>query len=319
MGAIYRIYNTVTGGSYIGQSDSPYARIKQHLTPLGSNGSREIQADLLSLPPESWQWEIVADEKDYLHISLDTLEDLFIMFYDAITHGYNIKSGGGPASGDIQDETELRKGMRVEIVRKISDYQKSHRKKLLINEGREQIKLRTLANQPDHVLIQLINDSAFGSDIKTFEDLKSKFEEEQALNEAKKARKQIEDLLATDKLKDAINKIEQDFMTVLYKTSELGRQYAMLQFSFQYKVEKKRCELMGNCADGFKEAINKIEKNLTTKFYEIREDIRPDIFIQLSFKWKVGRVEDGEEVDLGSCIQHLRVCMRGGVMNRNVR
>ena len=144
MGAIYRIYNTVTGGSYIGQSDSPYARIKQHLTPLGSSGSREIQADLLSLPPESWQWEIVADEKDYLHISLDTLENLFIMFYDAITHGYNIKAGGGTASGDTQDETELRKGMRAEIVCKISDYQKSHRKQLLINEGSEQIKLRVL-------------------------------------------------------------------------------------------------------------------------------------------------------------------------------
>ena len=42
---------------------------------------------------------------------------------------------------------------------------------------------------------------AFGSDIKNLEDLKSKFEEEQALNEAKKVHKQIEDLLATDNCK----------------------------------------------------------------------------------------------------------------------
>ena len=69
--------------------------------------------------------------------------------------------------------------MRAEIVREISDYQKSHRKKLLINTGSEQIKLKALANQPDHVLIRLINDGAFGSDIKTLEKLKSKFEEEQ--------------------------------------------------------------------------------------------------------------------------------------------
>ena len=52
MGAIYRIYNTETGQSYIGQSERPYHRIKDHLTPGNSNGNTAIQVDLLNLPPE---------------------------------------------------------------------------------------------------------------------------------------------------------------------------------------------------------------------------------------------------------------------------
>ena len=103
------------------------------------------------------------------------------------------------------------------------------------------------------------------------------------MNEAKKARKQIEDLLATGKCEDVINKIEQVFMTMLYEelyeAPEVVRLrlfiFGTFQFRFHYKVEKKRCELIGDWGDRFKDTINTIEQYLTTKFYEIREDIRP--------------------------------------------
>ena len=64
MGAIYRIYNTETRQSYIGQSNRPYHRIQDHLTPGCPNASREIQVALSKHLPQSWQWEIVADMTD---------------------------------------------------------------------------------------------------------------------------------------------------------------------------------------------------------------------------------------------------------------
>ena len=128
MGAIYRIYNTETGQSYVGQSDRPYKRIRQHLTPGNSNGSTEVQADLLNHPPESWQWEIVADDKDYPRVTLNDLERLFIDLYDCRVRGYNVKLGGDARPcGPTQGETWLREELRDRIVRAISDYQKEHK------------------------------------------------------------------------------------------------------------------------------------------------------------------------------------------------
>ena len=136
MGAIYRIYNIETGKSYIGRSNRPYQRIIRHLMPDSSEGSPAIQEALLNHPPESWQWEIIADDKDYLGVSIDDLERRFIHQYDSRVSGYNIMPGGeGFASGDTQKETRLswrmatfdRSQMRDRIVRAIADYQERTR------------------------------------------------------------------------------------------------------------------------------------------------------------------------------------------------
>lgn len=241
MGAIYQIYNTITKQSYIGKSDEPYKRIKEHLMPLGLKGSREIQADLVSLPPESWQWKVIADEKDYPLVTLNDLERLFIDFHDTIGNGYNRVGGGGsrPCS-DTQDETDLRKEMRDEIVRAISAYQEQHQERLRTNKGSGEIKLSALANQPDSVLIELINDGNFGLDVQNLEDLKGIIEEQQFLKEVDKACQQITDL-----------------------------------------VSSKADEIL----ELFRPALD-----------NIREDLRPYFFLQLSIQWDMKKAEDGEEV-----------------------
>ena len=201
MGAIYRIYNTETRQSYIGQSDRPYYRISQHLTPSGSNASPAIQAALPNHPPESWQWEIVADKKDYPRVSLNDLECLFIDLYGSRVHGYNIKRGGGVSPcGDTQDETKFRKGMRDKIVRAISDYRKE--------QGGFQLNWLVLAEAdlPDSYYIEATEYRIFGPDVQNLEDVKRKIEEAQFVDKVEKACEQLTDLLSTkaDKIVDLL-------------------------------------------------------------------------------------------------------------------
>ena len=81
MGAIYRIYNTETRQSYIGQHPRPYYRISEHLVPNRRNGSPAIQSCLLYHPPESWQWEIIADAKDYPSLFLLMRLSVYLSIY----------------------------------------------------------------------------------------------------------------------------------------------------------------------------------------------------------------------------------------------
>ena len=103
MTAIYRIWNTRNGKSYIGQSYRPYRRIQQHLTPCSATGCPAIQEDLLNYPPDSWQWEIL-DNTDRQHLfdtttgrhhyfKIDDLERRYIREYDSVRNGYNTISG----------------------------------------------------------------------------------------------------------------------------------------------------------------------------------------------------------------------------------
>lgn len=149
MGAIYRIWNTVNGKSYIGQSYRPYYRIREHLMPSRRGGSLEIHADLHKYPPDSWKWEILAESVDertckifapslnlsdglpfsepnyeLWHINLDGLERELIRQYDAISNGYNITPGGyGRDHRQTTDETDRASRIRKEIYNDIDDYQ----------------------------------------------------------------------------------------------------------------------------------------------------------------------------------------------------
>lgn len=132
MAAIYRIYNIANGKSYIGRSNRPYQRIARHLTPEWSSGSPGVRQDLLELPPESWQWEILADDSDYPGFSIEELERHFIRAYNSRANGYNIMPGGeGFYSGPTQNETHRSRfeptKMRDRIIRGIADYQRRHK------------------------------------------------------------------------------------------------------------------------------------------------------------------------------------------------
>ena len=132
MAAIYRIYNTANGKSYIGCSKRPYQRITRHLTPEWSSGSPGIRRDLLEVPPESWQWEILADGSDYPDVPIGELERHFIRVYNSQANGYNIMPGGeGSSSGATQNEAQRSRfepvKMRERIIRGIADYQRRHK------------------------------------------------------------------------------------------------------------------------------------------------------------------------------------------------
>lgn len=227
MGAIYRIFNTDTGQSYIGQSDRPYHRINNHLTPGCPNGSTLVQAALLNHPPESWQWEMVADNKDYPLVSLNALECLFIDLYDARTHGYNINPGGGaPPCGDTQDETQFRKGMRDRIVRAISNYQREVGP--VINW--DFFNALAKAEVPDANLIQLIENRAFGPDIQNLEHLKDLMDQAQASKQLKKARQQMLDSASAKS--DEILKILKPTLDAI---PENQRPYYFFRFSINFE------------------------------------------------------------------------------------
>ena len=230
MGAIYRIYNTKTRQSYIGQSNRPYHRIQDHLTPGCPNASREVQVALSKHLPQSWQWEIVADEKDYPLVSLNDLECLFMDLYGSRVHGYNIKRGGGaPPCGDTQDETEFRKGMWDRIVGTILDYRTEQ------DFSSDYLNWLALAEAdlPDSYYIKAIPYGIFGPAVQNLEDLKRYLDRAQHLNKVKKVHEQVADLslIKADEivelLKPALDEIPEDL-----------RPYVFVTFSIQREVEK---------------------------------------------------------------------------------
>ncbi len=139
MTAIYRIWNTRNGKSYIGQSNRPYHRILRHLMPNSSGGSPAIHADLLNYPSDAWQWEIIADTSgrqasNFWHFSLTDLECHFIREFDSVRNGYNISPGSVVKFSLTHDEPYLswgiktfhRSEMQQVIYDAIDDYQFQH-------------------------------------------------------------------------------------------------------------------------------------------------------------------------------------------------
>ena len=131
MRAIYRIWNTGSAKSYVGQSSMPYRRIMRHLTPGARGGSTAIQKDMLKYPPDVWEWQVEADEKDYPGMTLDELEVAFVKKWDSFKSGYNATSEGGvgkskPTKSEtylsLNGETFDRTEMRSRILKAISDY-----------------------------------------------------------------------------------------------------------------------------------------------------------------------------------------------------
>lgn len=88
---IYRIWNTKTGKSYVGQSGCPYRRIYGHLSPYSKqDGSSEVRAAVLKHGIDAFDWEIL----EFCHShELNALEQKYIKHFDSIENGYNKFSG----------------------------------------------------------------------------------------------------------------------------------------------------------------------------------------------------------------------------------
>lgn len=78
----------------------------EHLSPEAENGSNEIKADLLKYDAHVWNWEVVADEKDYPSGNLDDLEITFIKRFDTVNTGYNVSRGGGVGISSVTESEQ---------------------------------------------------------------------------------------------------------------------------------------------------------------------------------------------------------------------
>ena len=92
MVGIYRILNTETGESYIGQSHDIENRIQHHMSDMRSENSNTIIGKNLKLYGlDKFEIQIVEEcAPEYL----DSYERYYINYYDSIKNGYNLKEGG---------------------------------------------------------------------------------------------------------------------------------------------------------------------------------------------------------------------------------
>ena len=123
--------------------------------------------------------------------------------------------------------------MQAEVVHAISVYQEQHQERLRTNKGYGEIKLSAIANQPDSILIQLINAGVFGSEIHTLEDLNDIIEEQQRLNDLDKDRERLARYLASKT--DALTEI---FNSELPNAPVDVRRYTFFKLTIEWETEK---------------------------------------------------------------------------------
>lgn len=95
---IYRIYNTLNGKSYIGQTiKAPEERWKEHLAHCrGSHfndQSKVLYKAMRKYGPENFCFEVLQDDISSYE-ELDKAEIYWIDHYDSFLHGYNATRGG---------------------------------------------------------------------------------------------------------------------------------------------------------------------------------------------------------------------------------
>lgn len=107
---IYRIYNKVTGKSYIGQTKkSPIVRFKEHLAESRKNSSNNYFKNALSKYPKE-VWEIKTLLKNIeSRDEADRYEILWISKLGTQNNGYNSTSGGEGVRDYIYTEETKRK------------------------------------------------------------------------------------------------------------------------------------------------------------------------------------------------------------------
>lgn len=131
---IYRILNTKTGKSYIGQTNNLGIRFSKHKYTLkkGIHYNSHLTASYNIHGKESFIYEIlytitdITDQNEILKI-LNEKEKEFIIKYDSLINGYNNTSGG---DNFIVSEETKRKLSVSHQGQKVSEYQKQRTKEI---------------------------------------------------------------------------------------------------------------------------------------------------------------------------------------------
>lgn len=104
MVGIYRIYNIITGQSYIGQSKDIADRIEQHFYHRTAANASEIDKAISYYGIANFMFQIIeiCDPKD-----LDWKEEYYIGYFQSNIYGYNIIDGGQHNNGDSNPNKKL--------------------------------------------------------------------------------------------------------------------------------------------------------------------------------------------------------------------
>ena len=92
-GSIYRIYNTVNGKSYVGQTIQNVDDYVNRKIKHCSSHVRNLYRAISKYNEESFDWEVLIVCKSE---HLDFFERFYIQYYDCVDNGYNLEYGGNP-------------------------------------------------------------------------------------------------------------------------------------------------------------------------------------------------------------------------------
>jgi group I intron endonuclease len=108
MTGIYRIYNTIDGKSYVGQSRNIAARFSKHRR---SERNRPLKKAFKDYGMEAFTFEVLEELDTPTQQLLDDREVFFMEQYQSLSNGYNVRGGG--KGGKHSEETKKRIAKKV--------------------------------------------------------------------------------------------------------------------------------------------------------------------------------------------------------------
>ena len=96
--SIYKATNKINGKTYIGFTTNPKARFLSHKYLANQNLNIKFYNAINKYGYDNFQFEIVYQSKDMDHCK-NVMETHFILEYDSMNNGYNMKLGGDGTPG----------------------------------------------------------------------------------------------------------------------------------------------------------------------------------------------------------------------------
>ena len=125
LSGIYRIYNTVNGKSYVGQSQNIECRWKEHKRTLRTNKAKNLhlQRSWNQYGEDSFVFEVL----EFCDIAmLNEREQFWIAYFDSFHSGYNMNAGGGGNRGyQWSEESRRRASEAAKIVHSTPENKKA--------------------------------------------------------------------------------------------------------------------------------------------------------------------------------------------------